>query len=284
MTPGILPPQVHHLYQQQMNKLPAAVQGRYQDTELGKVWLLEAGDTTAPVLVALHGLQTPAPYLMEMLLPLTTHFRVICPDIAGQAGLSGLVSPLPVNNGYGFWLGKLLDELQIDACAMLGMSFGGAVVLDFAALMPQRIKAAALWVPAGFFRPLWRPLKHLLLPTLSFKLHSDKPHFDQMMQPLLGDNWPELRQFYYAVYEAGLPLMLMPPGPFKQQDLASLTAPVQLVVAEQDIYFAPDKLIRLAQEVLPEVTDLLRLDDLHVPTPENRIAMAQSLGAFLHQH
>ncbi|MFW1676155.1 alpha/beta fold hydrolase [Pontibacter sp. JAM-7] len=284
MTPGLLPPQVQKLYQQQLNSLPDTVTGRYQNTELGQVWLLEAGDPQAPVLMALHGLQTPAPFLMEMLLPLTEHYRIICPDIPGQAGHSGLVAPLPVQQGYAYWLGKLMDALELPACAMLGMSFGGAILLDAASLMPERISAASLWVPAGFFRPVWRPIKSLLLPVLSFKLNSDQPHFDRMMDPLLGQNWPELKAYYYAVQEAGLPLVLIPPGPFGPEQLQSLQAPVQLVVAEQDIYFAPDKLIKLAQYALPELADLLRLDDLHVPSPEHRALMAQRLGAFLHRH
>ncbi|MGH1463376.1 MAG: alpha/beta fold hydrolase [Neptuniibacter sp.] len=281
MNATLLSPELNHQYQKQLHSLPDGVRGDFVSTSMGPVWVMEAGPEDAPPLIALHGLHTPAPFNLELLWPLTKHFRVISPDIPGQSGKTPGMAPVPSHQAHALWLEQLLDTMGIKSCPMIGLSYGGAVLLDYAVLNPERITAASLIVPAGFFRPLWRPIKKLFMPLVGFKLHTDRMHFDSLMKPLMGDNWPELEQYYFATFLAGIPMTLVPPGPFKVENLMDFKAPVQLFVAEDDVYFAPDKQEQKARSALTNLTEVHRIDDLHIPSPNNRRFIQQETSRFM---
>jgi len=285
MEATLLSLELKQRYEQQWSKVEALadfpISGRYQMTSLGPVWLMEAGPTDAPPLLALHGLHTPAPFNQELLHPLCKHFRVITPDIPGQAGKTPGIAPLPSHHAYALWFEQVMDSLEITSCPMVGLSFGGAVLLDLAALNPKRISAASLIVPAGFFRPLWRPLTKLVLPLVSFKLNSDQTHFDSLMKPLMGDNWPELEAYYFATFQAGIPMTLMPPGPYHLENLVDFYAPVQMFTASEDVYFAPDKLAEKARFALGSLKEVHEIQDFHIPSSENRQFIQQECVRFL---
>ena len=271
-------------YETQWQRLSSSVQGlegEYIQTTLGPVWLTCAGPKDAPPLLLLHGLHTPAPFSIEFFRSLTEHFRVLCPDIPGQAGKTPGLAPMPSNQAYALWIECLLDKLGISSCCAIGLSFGGAVLLDLAVRNPERISAASLVVPAGFFRPIFRPLKKLLMPFVDFKLHSDQMHFDQLMKPLLGNNWPALEDYYFAVFQAGIPLTLVPPGPYDSRELKRFAAPVQLITATEDLYFSSAKLRKCARQLIPNLVQLSEVEDLHVPSPLNRDKIQNEVLSFL---
>ena len=271
-------------YEEQWESLRScipSIDANYVQTSYGPVWLMTAGPEDAPPLLLLHGLHTPAPFSLDFFATLTKHFRVYCPDFPGQAGKTPGMAPIPANQAYAVWMEQLLDALDIDSCSAVGLSFGGAVLLDLAVRNSKRINAASLVVPAGFFRPVWRPLKKLLMPFISFKLHTDQLHFDQLMKPLLGDNWPELEAYYFAVFQAGIPMTLIPPGPFGKDSLSAFSAPVQLVTATDDLYFSPEKILKCARDILPNLADVCEINDLHVPNRDNREKIQSEVLRFM---
>ncbi|MFC6668847.1 alpha/beta fold hydrolase [Marinobacterium aestuariivivens] len=215
-----------------------------------------------------------------MLWPLTGAFRLISPDIPGQAGLSAEVPP-DRDGGYGRWLLSMLDGLGIERCAMVGISFGGAVVLDAIRLAPLRVERASLIVPAGLEISLWRTLKATLRPWLSYRWHRDDPHFAALMKPLMAEPWPELCQFYQAVLSDLHPPVRVPPGPFSAAELRHFDGAVQLVLARHDLYFEPEALEAAAREALPKLSDILLLDDSHIPGRNSRRELHQRVLAFL---
>lgn len=271
-------------YDAQSKKVDSVVPnlaGNYVQTSFGPVWVMTAGAEDAPPLLLLHGLHTVAPFCIEFFAKLAEKYHIICPDIPGQAGKTPGMAPIPNNQAYAIWLDSLLDSLKIARCAAVGLSFGGALLLDLATRSPTRLSAVSLVVPAGFFRPIWRPLKKLFMPFIGFKLHTDQLHFDQLMKPLMGDNWPELESYYFSVFQAGIPMTLLPPGPFEAKDLIKFTSPVQLILATDDIYFAPSKVEKYARAVMPNLSQVIEIEDLHVPSVENRERIQDQVLEFM---
>lgn len=272
---------IHCLYWQQVRRLPQSVVPRRIDTPYGSTQLWLAGDPRRPPLLALPGLQTGGGFNLELLWPLTADFLIISPDVPGQAGLSAEQVPDRRRGGYGRWALALLDALGIERCAMVGVSFGGAVLLDLARQAPERIERASLIVPAGLRLNPWRALKATFRPWLGYRLHRDDMHFAALMNTLMADPWPALGEFYRALFENMHPVMRLPPGPFGNGALRSFRAPVQLVLARRDLYFEPVALERAARRALPNLVDVVRLDDTHIPGREGRRAMEPRLRAFL---
>lgn len=270
------------LYQQQLDRLPGAVRTYTLNTRCGAVSITEAGELDNPPLLALPGLHTPAPFNLEMIWQLTQHFRVISPDLPGHAGLTPGIAPEPQGHAWGAWVVALMDALLLPpACPMVGISFGGAVVLDTAAFAPERVGATSLIVPAGLEHSVVRPLKHFLLPWLKFRLRSSEQDLHGLLQPLLSESWPALEAYYMAVFTQQNPGMPIPPGPVDASALKRWHSPVQIFVARDDAYFDPDALAREAHARIPNVRELLFLDDRHIPDSCNRGLIQQKLVAFL---
>lgn len=270
------------LYQQQLERLPGAVRTYSLHTRYGEVWITEAGALDKPPLLALPGLHTPAPFNLDMIWALTEHFRVISPDLPGHAGRTPGVAPEPKNSAWGEWVVALMDALLLPpACPMVGISFGGAVVLDTAAFAPERVGPVSLIVPAGLEHSVVRPLKHFLLPWLKFRLRSREQDLYGLLQPLLSEPWPALEAYYIAVFTQQHPGLPVPPGPVEAEALKRWHSPVQLFVARDDAYFDPDALAREARARIPNLRELNFLDDRHIPGSSNRGLIQQKQVAFL---
>lgn len=109
-----------------------------------------------PPIVFVHGLSGSWPNWLEQLpvfaadedsSPLGGH-RVIAMDLPGFGH-----SPMPREritiSGYARLLDGLLDELGIDAAAVVGNSMGGFVSAELAIAFPQRVERLVLVSPAG---------------------------------------------------------------------------------------------------------------------------------------
>jgi len=276
-----LNPHIRDLYDSQLGRLPGAVSGSYIETSEGPVWLMQAGPEEGPVLLALHGMHTPAPFNLEMVWPLTQCFRVLSPDFPGHTGGTGGEKLSPGGHAYGRWVLALLDRLGIRACPMVGISFGAAVLLDTAALAPDRVGPASLIVPAGLERPFWRPLRYILLPWLRHRLAPTVENRAALLRSVMAPDWPALHEFYEAAIHYQRASSHYPPGPHTADLYRDWLQPVQLILAKRDAYFDAECLISRARQRLPGFCDLLELDDTHIPTLRNRLRVQRAVLRFM---
>lgn len=101
-------------------------------------WLIEDGPTTAPTLVLLHGAGGSGHSFRALVPYLTTHYRVIVPDLPGQGctraggmrrlGLDAMAEDLA----------RLCAHLGPTPFAVIGHSAGAAIALRMADLLPIR--------------------------------------------------------------------------------------------------------------------------------------------------
>jgi len=73
----------------------------------------------------------------------------------------------------------------------------------------------------------------------------------------------------------------LPPGPFEKQDLQAFQAPVQLIVATDDLYFAPSKVEKCARTVVPNLSQVIEIEDLHMPSIKNRERIQDQVLEFM---
>lgn len=108
--------------------------------------VIELGE--GPPLVFVHGLTGSWPNWLEQLPVFAAEHRMIAMDLPGFGH-----SPMPAEKisipGYARLLDALLDELQIDAAAVVGHSMGGFVSAELAIAFPQRVERLVLVSPAG---------------------------------------------------------------------------------------------------------------------------------------
>ena len=78
--------------------------------------------------------------------------RVHAVDVIGEPGGSAPSRPRLGSVAYAEWLDDVLDGLNLDSAALVGVSLGGALALDYAARRPQRVDRLVLLAPSGIGR------------------------------------------------------------------------------------------------------------------------------------
>jgi pimeloyl-ACP methyl ester carboxylesterase len=108
----------------------------------------ENGDTEAKPLVFVHGLSGSWPNWLEQLPAFAAEHRVITLDLPGF-GHSPMPREMISISGYARMLDRLLDQLEIDAAAVVGNSMGGFIGAELAIAFPQRVERLVLVSAAG---------------------------------------------------------------------------------------------------------------------------------------
>lgn len=126
----------------------AIVDGQPVNTiELGPENAAHDGVASQP-LVFVHGLSGCWANWLEQLPVLAARHRVITLDLPGFG-----YSPMPTGritiSGYARLLERLLDQLGVDAAAVVGNSMGGFIAAELAIAFPQRVERLVLVSAAG---------------------------------------------------------------------------------------------------------------------------------------
>jgi lipase len=109
--------------------------------------LHEWGDTAAPPLVCVHGVNAHGRRFRRLAEErLAQRFRVLAPDLRGH-GSSEWEPPWTIAT-HAHDLLETLDDLGVHNADWIGHSFGGRLVLELAALAPERVARAVLLDPA----------------------------------------------------------------------------------------------------------------------------------------
>jgi pimeloyl-ACP methyl ester carboxylesterase len=126
-------------------------QQRWHTVAGSAVNVIELGPERSPAgqpLVFVHGLSGSWPNWLEQLAVFAEDHRVIALDLPGFGH-----SPMPRETismaGYAHMLDRLLDQLEIDAAAIVGNSMGGFIGAELAISFPQRVERLVLVSAAG---------------------------------------------------------------------------------------------------------------------------------------
>ncbi len=118
-----------------------------------RVRLVEAGPASGFPIVLLHGWGGSA-YNFRGVLPAlgSSGFHAMAPDLRGHGWSDagnhsrGAFTAAAMAD----WVRRLLDALHVGRCMLVGQSIGGAIAMDAATLVPDRVAALVLFAPIGF--------------------------------------------------------------------------------------------------------------------------------------
>ncbi len=136
-------------------RAPVPLRCREVPTCCGITHLYEAGPTTAPVLLLLHGSSSNSASWFGELATWSQVFRVLAVDIPGEPGLSEARRMRLTSEAASLWLVSLLDTLGVARAGIVGMSLGGFYGLHFATRHPGRVTALSLLAPSGLAAQRW---------------------------------------------------------------------------------------------------------------------------------
>jgi len=219
-------------------------------TRQGETFVVACGDPSAPPLILLHGAQSNAASWMFDAAVFSSRFRVYAIDLIGDAGRSAPSRPPLESEDHALWLDDVWAGLGVSRAAVVGLSLGGWLALDYAARRPGRVERLVLICPAGIGRQ-----KNFLLRTAPLML--------------LGPwGMRKVREMVFGPAPAALPEVVRPlmdlMGAIGQEfrprvvkiprlsdaDLAALDMPVLAIVGGRDVLIdsagTRDRLTRLA--------------------------------------
>ena len=117
-------------------------------TSDNKIRYLEAGKSDETI-VLIHGLGASADRWKDVILYFSKKYHIIIPDLIGFGYSDKPIIDYTVNFFTKF-LFDFLDSLGIKKCAMIGSSFGGQLVTEFAMQYNEMLKKMILVSPSGF--------------------------------------------------------------------------------------------------------------------------------------
>eukprot|EP00887_Chlorella_sp_A99_P007447 scaffold2.g7447.t1 len=283
---------IRGLYASALAALPHEHEERTVPTSHGAAHVTVCGRPDAPALVVWHGMGGPAPYVLRMLAPLARRFCIYAPDLPYHSGSRSKDAVLdPHTHEHGKWALEVLQALGLVpprhagaddggstapqppplAPLHVGVSFGGAVLIDVAQVAPDAIRGAALIVPAGLL-PVKRLslLLRVMLPSL---LYQALP-CDWTTRLALSGLVEELEDPEHYRY---IPLMWrhvsrhpkLPGGygGFTCEQLACLIAPTIAICAQHDVFWDGPAAAAAAAAALPDCEARVIPGALHLPAP-----------------
>ncbi|MBX2998895.1 MAG: alpha/beta hydrolase [Caldilineaceae bacterium] len=250
-----------------------------------RLYCQEAG--FGPAVVLIHGFTLDTRMWDEQFLPLAQHFRVIRYDLRGFGR-----SDLPTEDPYFHAedLRGLLDALQIEQAALVGLSKGGAVAIDFALTYPERTLALALidtvlggfpWSSEGSARNrlVWQRASEGGISAAKESWLAHPLFAPALRQPAVADQLRQIIDDYsgWHFVNPNLEAGIEPPAAGR---LSELTMPVLALVGELDL---PDFLQiaeRMGQQI-PHAHTRTLAGVGHMANMEAPAVVTQALLEFL---
>ena len=131
---------VKQRYRQLLDQWPIPSEFVRVPTREGETFVVACGPKDAPPVLALQGSGGNAAMWLPEIAELAQHLRVYAVDVIGEPGLSAPSRPSFASEAYALWLDDVLRGLALTRVALLGVSMGGWLALDYATRRPQRVQ------------------------------------------------------------------------------------------------------------------------------------------------
>jgi pimeloyl-ACP methyl ester carboxylesterase len=249
-------------------------------TAFGSTHVVEAGDDGNPPLVLLHTMSFSSTVWVRNLAALSGQRRVLAVDTIGDVNLSRSERTVGGRDDYVEWFAELLAAFGISRTAIAGNSYGGWLAANFARLRPELVSRVVMISPPLVFTKYRTAFyAHLLrIPFVRSESSAERfarwfvtdATFDDQAARLWLDQFSVGMPFFRGM--GGFP---RPRGPFTDDDLRSIAAPVLLIEGEQEPMHDPKASIGRATKFLPSVTTSLLADTKHVAELEHPELVSQ---------
>jgi pimeloyl-ACP methyl ester carboxylesterase len=224
-------------------------------TAFGRVRVYRFGDAAGPPIVLLHARGGTTVVWQPNVPALAEQHRVYSIDLLGEAGGSEQVAPIRNADDQAAWLATVLEQLEIEAAHLVGVSVGGWLACNQAVRAPQRLASITLLDPVSTFAPL--PIGTILrtLPTIvPIVKNRAVPRFLSWVDAQ-GSAAPEAEPVGRVIaaslreYRPALPQ----PKLFTDEELRSVSVPTLALIAGRSVMHDPRRASARAQALMPNV-------------------------------
>ena len=271
---------IHDLYDRARDALPVTTESRTVSTRFGETHVLLAGPADGRPLVVFGGGNVVGPLTLGWFTGLATTYRLIAPDTIGQPGRSAGTRVSGSDASLGEWALDVLDGLQLERVAAIGVSYGAGVLLRLAEVAPERITAAALVVPSGITGSPVGAMLRLAAGYGRYRLRPSRAAAASVTKLLSHEEPDPLMVESVELSFGGTQLETEMPRLAEREDLLGLHAPVLVAAAEHDPLFPPKRIIPAARALFDDVETVLISDSGHILSGDAAARLSPRLAAF----
>ena len=165
---------------------------------------------------------------------------------------------------------------------VVGISYGGGVVLRLAGLAPERIDRAVLVVPAGIADVPLGSMLSLAAGYLGYRAIRRDAFVESTVRRLSGGDPDPLFVESTALAFRNTALDTEMPRNATADELRGLRAPVMVIAGEHDPLFRPDRILPRATAIFPNLVGAETLPGCaHILGPGCADKLAARIGPFL---
>ena len=260
------------LYDQKLNELNIDFEYLNITTRFGETNIIATGNPSNPPFLIIHGSNGCAPIALETYPNLSKSFRVYALDVLAQPNKSAETRLNMKDDSYGQWVHEVIDSLNIENVTMAGFSFGGLIILKTLEFNESKIKEVYLSAPAYIVNG--NPLKALckiFLPMKMFMITKKNKHVDKFLAELFTDR-DEFAIKYLSKVFLYFKMDFTPVPIITAKKAKSITTPISLFAAKNDILFPGKKMIDRANKIFPSLrTAILIKDSKHVQNKKQNL-------------
>src|SRR3990172_6582986 len=139
----------HALYMERAKKWPVASQTRLIETPSGQTFVRVSGRMIDPPLILLSGSRGTSLSWIPNIAALSAHYRTYALDSIYDFGLSVSRGNIKKPEDLVTWLDEVLTVLVPEgSVSLIGLSYGGWLVSQYALRFPERLHKVVLLAPA----------------------------------------------------------------------------------------------------------------------------------------
>jgi pimeloyl-ACP methyl ester carboxylesterase len=237
-------------YDEAMKKLPAPQDRLDINTAYGIVRVYRFGNRGGVPVLLFPGRAASTPMWEPNLAILLKTHDVYSIDLLGEPGLSVQTTPIQDNKQQADWVEDVLIKLNLPKVHLLGVSFGGWSVVNYAVCYPKYIASIILLDPALVFAPFsLKIILFSLITTLPFVPESWR---EKSMSWISGGAEIDSQNSTSLLISIGLKeftIKTPPPKQFTVEQLSSIHAPILVIFAGKSIVHDSVKALACAKSL-----------------------------------
>lgn len=262
---------VEDRYRAFLGRWPVPSQQLRVPTREGETFIVACGPPEAPPVVLLHGAGANTVMWMGDAAAWSSVRRVYAVDVIGEPGLSAPSRPPLTSGAYADWLDDVLDGLGVNRAALVGVSLGGWLALDYAIRRPARVERLAVLAPGGVGRQKYGAVAAalVLMPLgdrgrrLALRLALGPVPVVETPAARAFADYALLIQQHYRPRRDRLPV-------FTDDQLRNLTMPLLAIAGARDGLLDSRQTSRRLRRLLPQAAVTLLPDSGHLLLGQTR--------------
>lgn len=244
------------LYDRQLERLGVSYCDKWVSTSFGRTHLIETGNLEGIPLLVFHGGNATTAYNLLACDFLMKDFLIYAVDTIGHPGKSAEVCLSARNYDYGKWAGEVISALGHESLCCFGGSFGAGILAKTMCVVPDKVKRAVLYVPAGINNAPAINCMSMMFPMMMYWVMHEDRWLRKCMLPMAVNEGNITEDIYetaklsiaYTKVKAGMP------GNVAEKYMRKCKAPTLVMAAEKDCLFPAARVLPRAKRILENCT------------------------------